>query len=245
VSRSEQPLARVPGLPIACLHRPAATKSRGATLSLERCASVHVTEAACEALSKLLSRSSGPERCLRLGTNQGNYRFTVDERIEHDIAFSYEERTVLVVSETVARDLWGITIDCRMEGAKSKIIFRKAKAGEPLEAVRDDAEIVPPQWRADQHERLLEEIAEISRQIASVRRGSKTMRDQLHVLEAAKQEKWDAIRTLWAGDGGWHKAQQNGGLPANGALPHANGATPHANGAAPHAATSARARKPA
>jgi hypothetical protein len=31
------------------------------------------------------------------------------------------------------------------------------------------------------------------------------LREQLQTLEAAKQEKWDAIRTLWAGDGGWHK----------------------------------------
>jgi hypothetical protein len=193
-------------------------------LSLERYASVHVTEAACEALSRLLSRRNGPDRCLRLGTNQGNYRFTVDEPIEHDIPYRYEDRIVLVVSETVARDLWGITVDCKLEGAKSKIIFRKAQAGEPLEAVRDDAEIVPPQWRAVQHERLLEEIAEISRQIASARRGSKTMlREKLHVLEAAKQEKWDAIRTLWAGDGGWHKANQNGAM-----APHTNGATAQA-----------------
>jgi hypothetical protein len=55
---------------------------------------------------------------------------------------------------------------------------------------------------------LLTEIAEIGRQIASLRGGSKAMiRDQLQTLEAAKQEKWDAIRALWAGDGGWHKRQ--------------------------------------
>jgi len=73
---------------------------------------------------------------------------------------------------------------------------------------------VPPQWRASEHERLLGEIAEIGRQIASLRGGSKSMlRDQLAVLEAAKQEKWDAIRSLWAGDGGWHK-KNGAALPA-------------------------------
>jgi hypothetical protein len=70
---------------------------------------------------------------------------------------------------------------------------------------------VPPEWRASEHERLLAEIAEIGRKISSLRGGSKSLvREQLHVLEAAKQEKWDAIRALWAGDGGWHKRNGNG-----------------------------------
>jgi hypothetical protein len=167
---------------------------------------VHVTGDACEALAKLLARRNTPDRCLRLSTSQGNYRFILDEPIEQDLTYSFEERIVLVVSETVSRDLWGITVDCSEEDGKSKLIFRKAKPGEPLDAVRDDADVVPPQWRASEHERLLSEIAEIGRQIASLRGGSKSaLRDQLQVLEAAKQEKWDAIRTLWAGDGGWHK----------------------------------------
>ena len=37
------------------------------------------------------------------------------------------------------------------------------------------------------------------------------LREQLQTLEGAKQEKWDAIRALWAGDGGWHK--RNGARP--------------------------------
>jgi Fe-S cluster assembly iron-binding protein IscA len=177
---------------------------------------VHVTPQACEALARLLARRNTTDRCLRLSTAQGNYRFILDEPIEQDITYRYEDRVVLVVSETVSRDLWGITVDCSEEGGRRKIIFRKAKAGEPLEAVRDDAEIVPPQWRASEHERLLNEIAEIGRQIASLRGGSKSLlRDQLHVLEAAKQEKWDAIRTLWAGDGGWHKRNGNGAAAAS------------------------------
>lgn len=189
---------------------------------------MHVTEAACEALSKLLSRRAGPERCLRLNTAQGNYRFIVDEPIEQDIIYRYEDHVVLVISETVSRDLWGITIDANVEDGKSKLIFRKATQGEPLEAIRDDAEVVPPQWRTGEHERLLGEIAEIGRQIASLRGGSKSMlREQLQVLEAAKQEKWDAIRALWAGDGGWHKLQQaNGAAPANGISHAANGNGP-------------------
>lgn len=168
---------------------------------------MHVTPSACEALSKLLARRSNPDRCLRLNTNQGNYRFVLDEPIEHDIIFRYEERMVLVVSETVARDLWGITVDASAgEDGKQKLIFRKARHGEPLEAVRDDAPMVPPEWRAEQHALLLEEIAEIGRQIQSLRgRTKSTVREQLHLLEASRQEKWDAIRAIWAGDGGWHK----------------------------------------
>jgi Fe-S cluster assembly iron-binding protein IscA len=167
---------------------------------------VHVTADACEALAKLLARRNTPDRCLRLSTAQGNYRFILDEPIEQDITYSFEERIVLVVSETVSRDLWGITVDCTGEEGKRKLIFRKAKPGEPFDAIRDDTDVVPPQWRASEHERLLAEIAEIGRQIASLRGGSKSaLREQLQVLEAAKQEKWDAIRTLWAGDGGWHK----------------------------------------
>lgn len=170
---------------------------------------MHVTEAACEALSKLLDRRGDPERCLRLSTVQGNYRFILDEPIEQDITFHYESRIVLVVSETVSRDLWGITVDCSEEEGKRKLIFRKARAGEPLDTMKDDTEAVPPEWRAREHERLLAEIADIGRRIATLRGGSKhAVREQLQVLEAAKQEKWDAIRTLWAGDGGWSRRQQ-------------------------------------
>ena len=175
---------------------------------------MHVTGDACEALSKLLSRRNGSDRCLRLSTVQGNYRFILDEAIEQDITYSYEGRTVLAVSETVSRDLWGITIDCAVEEGKRKLIFRKATQGEPFDAIREQPDAVPPAWRASEHERLLSEIAEIGRQIASLRGGSKSMlREQLSVLEAAKQAKWDAIRTLWAGDGGWHK--KNGMIPAS------------------------------
>lgn len=172
---------------------------------------MHVTESACEALSQLLERRGDIERCLRLSTVQGNYRFIIDEPIEQDIIFRFEERVVLVVSETVSRDLWGITVDCEQTAGKRKLIFRKARQGEPLDTVRDDADIVPPEWRASEHERLLEEIAEIGRQIQKLRGATKSaIRDQLSSLESKKQEKWDEIRTLWAGDGGWHKRQQNG-----------------------------------
>ena len=108
---------------------------------------MHVTESACEALSKLLGRA-GPERCLRLSTVQGNYRFIVDEPIEQDILYRFDERVVLAVSDTVSRDLWGITVDCDQDEGKRKLIFRKAQAGEPLDSIRDDAEVVPPKWRA-------------------------------------------------------------------------------------------------
>ncbi len=177
---------------------------------------MHVTVDACEALSKLLSRRNGSDRCLRLSTVQGNYRFVLDEAIEQDITSSFAGRTVLAVSETVSRDLWGITIDCAVEEGKRKLIFRKATQGEPFDAIREQPDAVPSAWRASEHERLLSEIAEIGRQIASLRGGSKSMlREQLSVLEAAKQEKWDAIRALWAGDGGWHK--KNGMIPASAA----------------------------
>lgn len=180
---------------------------------------MYVTQAACEVLDKMLSRRSGLERCLRLSTVQGSYRFIVDEPIEHDIAYRFGSRTVLVVSETVCRELWGVTIDCAEEQGKSRLIFRKARAGEPLDAVRDDAVVVPPEWRAEQHERLLAEIAEIGSQIASLRGASKaSIRERLQELEAAKQEKWDAIRTLWAGDGGWHKMQTEAGKASVGPL---------------------------
>jgi hypothetical protein len=170
---------------------------------------VHVTDTACEALSALLGNRAAPDRCLRLSTVHGNYRFVLDEPIEQDIKYRFEEKLVLVVSETVSRDLWGVTVDCSEKDGKRKLIFRKAKQGEPLDAVRDDAEVVPPEWRATQHEALLAEIAEITKQITSARAGSKNAhREQVSALEARKQEKWDAIRALWAGDGGWHKQQQ-------------------------------------
>lgn len=178
---------------------------------------MHVTESACEALSRLLARRTSTDRCLRLSTNQGKYRFVIDEQIEHDIVYRYEDRVVLVVSETVSRDLWGITVDTGPadDEGKAKLIFRKARHGEPLEAVRDDAPMVPPEWRAKQHAQLLEEIAQIGRQIQSLRGSTKSIvRDQLQQLEQSRQEKWDAIRTIWAGDGGWHKIN---GLPTPGA----------------------------
>ena len=185
---------------------------------------MHVTATACEALSKLLERRAAPDRCLRLSTNQGNYRFIIDEPIEHDIVYNFEGRVVLVVSETVSRDLWGITVDTTPEGdGKQKLIFRKAKAGEPLDAVRDDAPMVPPEWRATQHAQLLTEIADIGQQIKSLRGSSKTVvREQLQTLEASRQEKWDAIRAIWAGDGGWHK--MNGLGSANGNAAHQSNA---------------------
>ena len=169
---------------------------------------MHVTPEACEVLSELLARRTDTDRCLRLSTVQGNYRFVLDEPIEQDVRFSCQGRVVLVASETVSRDLWGITVDCAEADGKRKLIFRKAKPHEPFDTVKDEPDPVPPGWKAQEHERLLAEIAEIGKQIASLRGGSKNMlRDQLHTLEAAKQEKWDAIRALWAGDGGWHKRQ--------------------------------------
>ena len=172
---------------------------------------MHVTESACAALNEMLIRRGDSERCLRLSTVHGNYRFILDQPIEHDIVFRFEERAVLIVSETVSRDLWGITVDCAQDDGRQKLIFRKAQQGEPLDVIHDDAEIVPPEWRATQHERLLAEIAEIGRQIASLRGTKSSLREQLHVLEARKQEKWDAIRALWAGDGGWHKLNGKNG----------------------------------
>ncbi len=167
---------------------------------------MHVTAEACEALSQLLARRGDTERCLRLSTSQGNYRFVLDEAIEQDIAFKHEGRVVLVVSETVSRDLWGITVDRAYENGKRKLIFRKARADEPFDTSREEPNAVPPGWQTKEHERLLAEIAEIGKKIASLRGGSKTaLREQLQSLEAAKQQKWDAIRALWAGDGGWHR----------------------------------------
>jgi hypothetical protein len=169
----------------------------------------------------LLERRATPDRCLRLSTNQGNYRFVIDEVIEHDIVYQFDGRVVLAVSETVSRDLWGITVDTTPvddgPDAKQKLIFRKAKQGEPLEAVRDDAPMVPPEWRATQHAQLLAEIADIGKQIQSLRGSTKSMvRDQLQTLEASRQEKWDAIRSIWAGDGGWHKLNGLGAGNGNG-----------------------------
>ena len=54
---------------------------------------VHVTEAACEALSMMLARKPNTQRCLRLSTNQGNYRFTIDEPIEQDVIYRFEDRS--------------------------------------------------------------------------------------------------------------------------------------------------------
>lgn len=172
---------------------------------------MHLTETACRVLSEMMQRRPNTEKCLRLSTFQGQYRFILDEPIEQDIVFSYEERAVLIVSETVSRDLWGITIDCATSAdGRSKLVFRKARAGEPLDVVKDDANIVPTEWRATQHEQLLAEIAEIGRQIQSLRGTKSSLREQVQLLEAKKQEKWDQIRAIWAGDGGWHKLNGRG-----------------------------------
>jgi len=167
---------------------------------------VHVTPEACEALCRMLARRNGLEHCLRLSTQNGSYRFVLDEPIEQDIMFLHEERTVLVVSETISRDLWGVTIDCADDNGKRKLVFRKTKNGEPVDTVKVIPDPIPPEWKAHEHERLLGEIAEIGRKIASLRGGPKSaLREQLHTLEASKQEKWDAIRSLWAGDGQSHR----------------------------------------
>jgi hypothetical protein len=150
------------------------------------------------------------ERCLRLSTTHGSYRFVLDEPIEQDIFFRYADRVVLVVSETVSRDLWGIVVDCATDVGKKKLIFRKAKQGEPLDIIKDDTLVVPPEWRTSQHEQLLADIAEIGRQIKALRGTKSSLREQLSVLEGKKQKKWDAIRALWAGDGGWHKLNGKG-----------------------------------
>jgi hypothetical protein len=174
----------------------------------------------------MLGRRGDADRCLRLSTTHGNYRFILDEPIDQDILFHFESKVVLAVSETVSRDLWGITVDCALDDGKQKLIFRKAKHGEPLDVIKDDTELVPPKWRSDQHEALLAEIKEIGRQIAALRGTKSSLREQVAVLEAKKQEKWDAIRAIWAGDGGWHKLNgatngngngTNGHVPANGA----------------------------
>lgn len=179
---------------------------------------MHVTTDACEALSEMLGRTGDTDRCLRLSTSHGNYRFIIDEPIEQDIVFRYRERVVLVVSETVSRDLWGIVVDCAADEGKQKLIFRKARQGEPLDIIKDDADLVPPEWRASQHEALLAEIAEIGAQIKALRGTKSALREKVAVLEARKQEKWDAIRAIWAGDGGWHKLNgtANGGSNGNG-----------------------------
>jgi hypothetical protein len=190
----------------------------------------------------MLGRRDDADRCLRLSTTHGNYRFILDQPIEQDILFHHDARVVLAVSETVSRDLWGITVDCTQDDGRQKLIFRKAKQGEPLDVIKDDTELVPPKWRADQHEALLAEISAIGKQIASLRGTKSSLREQVAVLEAKKQEKWDAIRAIWAGDGGWHKLNgTNGNGNGNGA--HAATPTPPAIGANGAAAKNAAAAK--
>ena len=171
----------------------------------------------------MLVRRAGENECLRLNTYHGSYRFILDEPIERDIAFSHEDRVVLIVSETICRDLWGITIDCAQQNGTRKLVFRRAKSGEPMDTVKDNPDATPPEWKAQEHERLLAEVADIGRQMVSLRGASKsTLRGQLQALEAAKQQKWEAIRALWAGDGQWHRRNGDGhsaSVPAVPALP--------------------------
>lgn len=172
---------------------------------------MHVTVEAREALSGMLARKTTNGECLRLTTFHGNYRFTLDEPIEQDIAFRHEERVVLTVSETISRDLWGITIDCAGENGHRKLVFRKSRPGEPMDTIKEREDAVPPEWKAKEHERLLAEIAEIGRQMTSLRGASKSsLREQLQSLEAAKQARWDDIRSLWAGDGQSHRRGMQG-----------------------------------
>jgi hypothetical protein len=192
----------------------------------------------------MLGRREDTDRCLRLSTTHGNYRFILDQPIDQDILFRYDARVVLAVSETVSRDLWGITVDCTDDEGKQKLIFRKAKHGEPLDVIKDDAELVPPEWRSNQHEALLAEIKEIGRQIAALRGTKSSLREQVAVLEAKKQEKWDAIRAIWAGDGGWHKLNGTNGN-GNGNGTHAAPPAIGANGVAAKNATAAASKNAA
>lgn len=206
---------------------------------------MHVTELACEALSELLGKRT-TDRCLRLSTVHGNYRFVLDDPIEQDVTFLHQDRVVLIVSDTVCRDLWGVTVDCAEEAGKKKLIFRKSRVDEPFDIVKDEADVVPPEWRASEHERLLEEIAEIGRQIASLRGGTKSsLREQLQVLEARKHQTWDAIRAIWAGDGGWHRRNGNGNGhdAAASSHPATNGSAPAVPARAPREAEAPRSHR--
>src|SRR5438128_3049760 len=109
----------------AAEHRLAASSDPRAANAhaIRRLQDVHVTAAACEALNELLTHRSGTEKCLRLSTVQGNYRFVLDDAIDQDISFRHQERIVLVVSETVSRDLWGITVDCSDDAGRNKLVF--------------------------------------------------------------------------------------------------------------------------
>src|SRR5438128_5445700 len=77
----------------AAEHRLAASSDPRAVIAraIRRLQDVHVTAAACEALNELLAGRAGTEKCLRLSTVQGNYRFVLDNAIDQDISFRHEE----------------------------------------------------------------------------------------------------------------------------------------------------------
>ena len=162
---------------------------------------VHVTATACEALSKLLPRHPRPLLAAQHEPGQLPVHHRRTHRARHCLQLRRTGRARRF-RDRLPR-LWGITVDTTPEAdGKQKLIFRKAKAGEPLDAVRDDAPMVPPvacnTARAtphrDRRHRSADQVP--TRDIKTV------VREQLQTLEAPRQEKWDAIRAIWAGDGG-------------------------------------------
>lgn len=71
-----------------------------------------VTDAACEHLSDVLAKSGAPdEMAVRLAIQEGSVVVNVDQARQDDKSFEHEERTVLVLSENVAQQLDGATLD--------------------------------------------------------------------------------------------------------------------------------------
>lgn len=71
-----------------------------------------VTDAACEHLSTMLEKSDAPENvAVRLAIQEGGVVINADEPRDDDKSFEHGERTVLVLSENVAQQLDGATLD--------------------------------------------------------------------------------------------------------------------------------------
>ena len=74
---------------------------------------ITVTEKAVDALAESLSSSeASEEQSLRLARSQdGEFGLTIDERRDGDQLVKQEDRTILVIDETVATSLDGATLD--------------------------------------------------------------------------------------------------------------------------------------
>jgi hypothetical protein len=159
---------------------------------------VQITEAAKAYLGNLLNVDcDSPGRCARLRFIDDGYNVTLDGlRLSTDIVFTYLNKPILFVSPATAHSLANITIDLQ---DNKRLIFRQSK---PENRGAGGQGSDQTNWQHKEHQRLLREVSEISREIVRLRAMGKSpdVGKNLRKLELTSKEKWTEIRALWAGN---------------------------------------------